>query len=213
MVGADWHRPPAPRHRAADRQRELPPPHARHQNITPTATVMTEVPRFGWRKISPAGTKTSSMAGSRKKTLPIFFQVARANQVASSSTEAIFISSLGCSWMGPRSTQRCAPLPICPRTATSTSRPSATPYGKPGGAVDHLDVHQPDAQRHHQAEGEAQRVLGGVQVGVAAAGGIQRDIAHPRHRDQQQHEDPGAPATAFPAGCARGSGSAAAARR
>ena len=44
---------------------------------------------------------------------------------ASASTSAIFISSDGCTWIGPTSIQRLAPMPTSPITSTRSNSPSA----------------------------------------------------------------------------------------
>ena len=89
----------------------------------PMAPVISAVPRFGCFRISAIGTSTAMAGGIRKKRLPILSQEARWNQEASARTRRIFISSEGWSWIGPISIQRCAPLPTCPCSITSTSRP------------------------------------------------------------------------------------------
>ena len=70
--------------------------------------------------VHPIGS-TASAGGMRNSGLPIRSQDALWNQAASASTKAIFISSLGCQAMPPRSSQRCAPLAPWPIFSTSMS--------------------------------------------------------------------------------------------
>ena len=92
----------------------------------PAAATSSAVPRSGCSKIRSAGVKTMSPmtrtcanVGGRRRSC-----MNHAHIIGTAS----FRPSDGWNVTKPRSSQRCAPLPICPSTATASSKPMPSRY-------------------------------------------------------------------------------------